>query len=199
MFPMVGEGSHYNVLISIAGKLQARGHSITMLVADFFKEPLSKSKNPVEQAIHFEFFKTRTTHAEHAETYTNMTNAGLKGRFTEWLMEVSSSEFVKNLVLECHDMIGNQQLMSRLQNSNFDLSVVDNGHNCPLVQYVRKKLNIPFVALSPIGTLSSSNLLANRVPFNPSYMPEFTTGLDHVMTFSEHIIQVLGQIFSGPY
>ena len=194
IYPLVGDGSHYSVMLKTAEELLTRGHNITMLVSDFYEHKILASKNPVEKRIHFTYFKTIIPEAEHKEMITGMTNAGLKGGYTKWLIEASNSDLMTRMVLECGDNLGNKELMSKLLNSNFALLVVDNNQNCPIVQYLRNKSGVPIVSISAITSMPSVNLFSIRSPFNPSYMPELTSAFDHDMSFYERLRNVATSI-----
>ena len=111
-----------------------------------------------------------------------MTNAGLENRYVAWLMEDLIPKYVPLQVKECQSILSDENLMTRLQNSEFDLTVTDVTFQCPIVQYLKKEIGIPFVGVSPVLLpLASPSYFANRVPFNPSYMAEFSTAYDHIM------------------
>ncbi|XP_072050023.1 UDP-glucuronosyltransferase 2A1-like [Amphiura filiformis] len=186
IYPLFGEGSHYSVMYNIAKELTSRGHTVTLLVGDIFEDKVLKGAD--EERIEFIFHKTCLTYAERIEIIGNMTNAGLEGRYMEWMKEVSSSDFFTQHVKECDTILGDEDLMSKLQNC--DLSVADNNHDCPVVQYLRLKYGVKFVSVSAIITIPSIDLITKRIPFNPSYMPEITSTLDHVMTFSDRLKNV---------
>ena len=191
--PGIGEGSHYDVMNNIAAEMASRGHSITMLVASHYKEKLSTFQGG--ERYHFETFTPVIPREYLAESLRNMTNAGLKGKFFEWLMESLGSDFEKQQVLECRNIFEDKDLMSTIRKAKFDLAVVDTSSMCPVVQYLRKEMGIPFVAVSAILTTFSGTSFANRWPFNPAYMPELTTAFDHVMSFQERFTNVALTIF----
>ena len=205
LVPLFGEGSHYIAMNSIATEMVNRGHNITMLVSSQYKENLSSLHG--QDRYHFEVFKPSVFQESLHELWKNGTSAALGGKYTEWIMtNVIGSDFENKLMLECRNMLGDKGLMSRLRNSNFDLAVEDMNHRCPIVQYLRKNIGLPYVALALLLPPSSTNL-ANRWPFNPSYMPEMFSTFDHVMSFQERLINTgwtlffigLVSMFSNPY
>ncbi|XP_072022356.1 UDP-glucuronosyltransferase 2A1-like [Amphiura filiformis] len=188
IYPFTGEGSHYSVMYNVAKELTVRGHTITMLVGDIFEDKVLKSTGVDEERIEFIFHKTCLTYDERIGAIGNMTNAMLEGRYREWMMEVSSTDFFKKYEKECVTVLGDEEFMSNLQ--NFDLSVGDNNHDCSVVQYLRLKYGIKFVSVSAILGVPSIDSITKRIPFNPSYMPETSSTLDHVMTFSDRLKNV---------
>ena len=99
-------------------------------------------------------------------------------------------------MLECRNILDDKELMPKLLNSNFAVLVVDNNQNCPIVQYLRKKSGIPMVSLSAVTSMPSVNLFGIRSPFNPSYMPEISSALDHAMSFYERLKNVATSIMT---
>ncbi|XP_072024403.1 UDP-glucuronosyltransferase 2C1-like isoform X2 [Amphiura filiformis] len=192
LVPLSGVGSHYQVMLNVAKELLHRGHNITMLVTDLFAHENTPSNNPIEGAIHFIFFPTAFTMDEYLEIMTNMTTAGLQGRYVEWLMEITTGEnnFQQKMQKECENLLANQGILSILGDSNVDLVVADMTGGCPIHQYLRKNNGIPYVALSAVLTIPGISIIANRASFNPAYMPEITSGLGHVMSFTQRLKNV---------
>ena len=191
--PLTGEGSHVNVMNAMATEMVVRGHNITMLVSSHYKETLSSVHG--NERYHFEVFKPSISLESRREYLKNMTNAGLKGKYTEWLIKMFRSDHVRSKSIEYRMMLSDKDLMSRLRDSNFDLAVADISHLCPTVQYLRKHMGIPFVATSCTLTISGGKSLGNRLPFNPSYIPEALTAFDHVMSFQERLINTGWALF----
>ena len=195
LVPHLGEGSHFKLMATIAEELLHRGHNISILVSETFKPRLVRSNDSVIKSINFAFYSTDITLSDFNNFMTNLTNAGLKGKFVEYLYQISGMDIMKKRKLGCQYLLEDDKLLAKLQNSAFDISVVDNDFKCPIVQYLRQHMGIPFVTLSSVLTLISPFLLNNRIPVNPSYRPEMTSGLDHVMCFRERLINVATSLF----
>ena len=196
--PMFGEGSHYTTMKNIALEMVNRGHNITMLVPSYYKE-IYKSSSPHGEELeryHFEVFTPFNSQESLHELLRNITSAGLRSKYAEWIINhYIGSDFANNHMLECRGILGDKDLMSRLRNSKFDLAMEDMNHLCPIVQYLRKNMGIPYVAMSFLLTVPASASLANRWPFNPSYMPEMMSASDHVMSFQERLINTGWTLF----
>ena len=202
--PLLGEGSHYVVMNSIATEMVTRGHNITMLVPSHYRDIY---KSSIQEHYHFEVFTPFISQKCLHELMKNITSAGLNGNYTEWMMTYFiGGDYENKQMLECQSLIGDTNLMSRLHNSKFDLAVED-MILCPTVQYLRKVMGIPYVVMSPLLTIPSSVSLANRWPLNPSYMPEMMSAFGHRMTFQERLINTgwtlffigLMKMFSNPF
>lgn len=187
--PLTGEGSHYYLATTVAKEMVARGHNVTILVDDKFLEQILSKED--SKLFHFVSFKPEFTMEEHKEILRTLTDAGLRGEYIQWLMDLIKSGHMERQVTECHNIMGDMDVMSRLRNSNFDLAVVDSAQLCPLVQYLGK----PYVALHPVLTIASAVLFHNRVPFYPSYIPEFGSALDHRMTLADRFKNAAYMIF----
>lgn len=190
----------------IATELANRGHNITMVVQDRYEDlhrVTGDDPGRDGKRFNFEFHKSNFTQVEFKYLLQNMTDAGLRGKFMEYMMELMSSDHTEKMASECDNLIGDEELMSRLRNSNFDVMLQDASDQCPLVQF----LGGPYVVLLPLLNTASPLWWENRMPFNPSYMPEFTSELNDRMSFVERLKNTGGMIFfamfmkamTGPY
>ena len=183
--PAMGEGSHLYVLSNVANELISRGHNITVLISGMYRDKYTSTNR---DRFNYAFFKPNFTLDETRANLRAMTNAGLRGEYMSWMRDLLKTNFMDRKVDECATLLEDTQLMSELRDSKFTLAVVDPGFLCPVAQYLKHHYGVPYVALSPISTLSSAKLLHNRSPYNPSYMPELTSGLsDHLPLFRDRL------------
>ena len=188
-YPPFGHGSHYFVFKRISNELITRGHNVTFLVDNKFEE--SVKADGVKEGFNVEIFQSPITYNEFKELLENITSASLKGKYIEFTMEMQKMNYTRNQVDECSNMLGDGRLVSRIKESKFDLALTDPSSFCPFVQY----LKLPYVLISPAEFQTSMMSLENRIPFNPSYMPECTTALDHRMTFTERLKNTAYSVF----
>ncbi len=188
-YPALGHGSHYFVFKRISKELVTRGHNVTFLVDNRFEE--SVKADGVNEGFNVEIFQSPITYYELKELLENVTSASLKGKYIEFLMEMQKTNFTRKQIDECSNMLGDERLESRIKESKFDLALTDPSSLCPFVQYVK----LPYVIISPAEFQTSIMSLENRIPFNPSYMPECTTALDHRMTFTERLKNTAYSVF----
>ncbi|XP_072024393.1 UDP-glucuronosyltransferase 2B31-like [Amphiura filiformis] len=177
--PLMGEGSHYIVAVTIGKELVRRGHEVTMLTDDRFIDNVK-----LNSEFKFEFYKANFTLDEFHDLVRNMTNAGLKGKYMEWTMSMMKTNHMERVVSECHNFLKDVELIEKLRKAEYDITITDSSSLCPAMQY----LQTPYIVLSPVITIPAIALLQNRVPFNPSYMPGFTTAYDSKMTFKERLV-----------
>ncbi len=188
--PLVGEGSHYSVMLEISKELLLnRGHNVSMLVSDLFHDKLTSSNKARVHTINYIFFPAELNSAQYKEIFTNMTMAALRGKYVEWFIQTvqKNDSVLQRQYGLWHDLLTNQEVLSTLREANFELSLADFNGNCAISQYLRKTLDIPYIALSAVLVIPFSACIDNRMPFNPAYVPEFTSGLDHAMTFPQRL------------
>ncbi len=192
MVPLVGSGSHYTVMLSIAEELFHRQHNITMLVSRLHENKLISSSNPVEKHIHYVYFKNVLQEVAHQFLFVDMNKAG---KHVDWIYEViQGSDLAKQKHLECEYLLQDTEVLNSLLDCKFDILLVDSYFNCPIVQFINKQQRIPYIVVSAVPTISSLPSMVNRFPYHPSYMPELTSGLTDRMTFIERLINTATSI-----
>ena len=197
--PLYGEGSHYCIMTNIGKELAQRGHNVTILVGSIYEKEIESTRDSYGpcschtcsdekgqyNVINFEFFKSLITRRDFVEHHENMTTAGVKGKYVSWLTGSRQSDFNKMRLKECESIL---DTVSRFRSRKFDLFVFDMSHKCPLAQYFRQQLRVTIAAVSATLAIPGATYFSNNWHFNPSYMPEFTSGLDQHMTFGERSI-----------
>ena len=187
--PAMGEGSRLSVMTAIAKEMVNRGHNTTFLVASHFKEAIEQREKPHQ----VETFTPVISKEFMDELIENMTRTGLRGEKLQ--SSGGFDDYYSKLVEECRSILADQDLMTRLMDSNYTLSVTETGLMCPVVQYLKEYSSVPFVGVSPWALQTGAEYLLIRSPFNPSYMPEFTSELDHVMSFMERLTNTVSFLF----
>ena len=137
------------------------------------------------------FYKSALSLQLTHDFFSNMTNAGLRGEFLSWVLDMTTEiDFVNKVMTECHNVLSDSELISALKAANFDLTLTESSEECPITPY----LGIPYVVVHPmlVTPLTGSvwRYIANRVPVYPSYMPEHLTEYDHKMTFNQRMVNL---------
>ena len=117
-----------------------------------------------------------------------------KGSFWTYLSAVKTSflEFFDTAIIMCKDAVYNKKLMTKLQESRFDIIIADAFGPCG--ELLAELLKIPFVyshSTSP-GHIIEKN--SGRLPF-PSYVPVMLSELSDSMTFMERIKNMLYTLY----
>ena len=139
MMPYDGTESHFLVATILSKELVRRGHSVTFLLNDMHK-------NKVIQDAHlfqFEYYKPQVTYeADHDNFYREMSAKGLEGtdKFLEYLNNLGHDpeDFLGRNINECNKILMNNELISRLKATNYDLILADSSSMCRLPQYLRR-------------------------------------------------------------
>ncbi|XP_016054818.1 PREDICTED: UDP-glucuronosyltransferase 2B31-like, partial [Miniopterus natalensis] len=181
------EYSHWMNMKTILDELVHRGHEVTVLTssASILVVPNKAS------AIKFEIFPTSLTKDDFELFFMQLINKWTydlpKHRF--WthfsLMQEmfwEGSEFAEKL---CKDAVLNRKLMTKLQESRFDVVLADAVGPCG--ELLAELLKIPLVyslRFSPGYTIEK---YSGGLPFPPSYVPVVLSGLSDQMTFMERV------------
>ena len=118
-----------------------------------------------------------------------------KDSFWSYLSTVKSLfwEFFETALNMCKDAVSNKKLMTKLQESRFDILIADAVGPCG--ELLAELLKIPFVYshyTSP-GHIIEKN--SGRLPFPPSYVPVMFAELSDRMTFMERIKNMLYTLY----
>ena len=191
--PLIGDGSHYMVASAIASEIVNRGHNVTMLVQDIYEDKVKASQDI--SRYQFVFYRSNFTLAEMVDYHRNMTRAGLRGKFFEWLVTMKlTTNRAQRVQTECLNLMTDVVTMTALRHANYDVTLSDGtfmASHCPIMQYLGR----PYAVLFPSLSIPSPLLFAARVPFNPSYMPEVTTAFDQKMSYLTRLTNTLHEIF----
>ncbi len=104
------EGSHYFVFKRISKELINRGHNVTLLVDNRFEETAKSDGNM--EGFNVEVFQTPITLYQYKQMRENMTKAGLRGKFIDFVTWQYQSNYTKGHLVECRNLLGDQKLMS---------------------------------------------------------------------------------------
>uniref|UniRef100_A0A8D0X2A7 glucuronosyltransferase n=1 Tax=Sus scrofa TaxID=9823 RepID=A0A8D0X2A7_PIG len=89
----------------------------------------------------------------------------------------------------CKDAVLNKKLMTKLQESRFDVILAD--PILPCAELVAEILNIPLVYSLRISPGYSIEKFSGKLPFPPSYVPVLMSELSDHMTFTERVKNML--------
>ncbi|XP_052591894.1 UDP-glucuronosyltransferase 2B17-like isoform X1 [Peromyscus californicus insignis] len=193
VWPM--EFSHWLNLKIILDELAQRGHEVTVLrpASSIFVDP---QKSP---SLKFESYHTSVS-KDDLEKYFN--------KFVEvWTYEVprdsclSYSPLLQNVMDEysdkflsiCKDTVTNKQLMTKLQNSKFD--VVFSDAIGPCGELIAELLQIPFLYSLRFSPGYTMEKYSGGLILPPSYVPMILSGLGGQMTFMERVKNMICMLY----
>uniref|UniRef100_A0A8C6MRT6 glucuronosyltransferase n=1 Tax=Mus spicilegus TaxID=10103 RepID=A0A8C6MRT6_MUSSI len=193
VWPM--EFSHWMNIKIILDELVQRGHEVTVLRPSAYYV-LDPKKSP---GLKFETFPTSVSK-------DNLGNFFIK--FVDvWTYEMprdtclSYSPLLQNMIDEfsdyflslCKDVVSNKELMTKLQESKFDVLLSDPVASCG--ELIAELLQIPFlysIRFSPGYQIEKSS---GRFLLPPSYVPVILSGLGGQMTFIERVKNMICMLY----
>lgn len=193
MWPM--EFSHWMNIKIILDELVQRGHEVTVLrpSASIFLDP---EKSP---GLKFETFPTSLNNNELKKFFVRFVDT--------WTYEIprdtclSYSPSLQNLFDEysdyclilCKDTVSNNQLMTKLQGSKFDVLLSDAVGPCG--ELIAELLQIPFLYSLRFSPGYTMEKYSGGLLLPPSYVPVILSGLGGQMTFTERVKNMICMLY----
>ncbi|MXQ88816.1 hypothetical protein E5288_WYG008389 [Bos mutus] len=179
---------------TILEELVTRGHEVTVLISSASTIPNSSKPSTME----FETFPvsfTKSDYENFMERILEELTYVAKDSFWSYLSTVKNVfwEFFDIALRMCEDAVSNKKLMTKLQESRFDILIADAVGPCG--ELLAELLKIPFVYshyTSP-GHIIEKN--SGRLPLPPSYVPVMLSELSDRMTFMERIKNMLYALY----
>ncbi|XP_054584566.1 UDP-glucuronosyltransferase 2B31-like isoform X3 [Eptesicus fuscus] len=180
------EYSHWINMKTILDELVHRGHEVTVLTssASILIDPNKPS------AIQFDIFPTSLNKDDFEDLFMRIISKWTympKYTFFTYfsLMQDIIWEYNDCIQTLCKDVVLNKKLMTKLQESRFDVVLADPAGPCG--ELLAELLKIPFVyslRFSPGYTIEK---YSGGLPFPPSYVPVILSELSDQMTFMERV------------
>uniref|UniRef100_A0AC11AWS8 Uncharacterized protein n=1 Tax=Ovis aries TaxID=9940 RepID=A0AC11AWS8_SHEEP len=188
------EFSHWMNIKTILDELVTRGHEVTVLISSASTIPNSSKPS----TMRFETFPVSLTKSDYENFIERLLEEwtyAAKDSFWSYLSTVKSLfwEFFDTTLSMCKDAVSNKKLMTKLQESRFDILIADAVGPCG--ELLAELLKIPFVYshyTSP-GHIIEKN--SGRLPFPPSYVPVMFSELSDRMTFMERVKNMLYTLY----
>ncbi|GAB1289787.1 UDP-glucuronosyltransferase [Apodemus speciosus] len=187
--------SHWMNIKIILDELVQRGHEVTVLRSSAYYV-LDPQKSP---GLKFETFPTSVSKDDLENFFIKSVDV--------WTYEIprdtclSYSPLLQNLMDEfsdyfqslCKDVVSNKQLMTKLQETKFDVLLADPVAACG--ELIAELLGIPFLyslRFSPGSIIEKSS---GRFLLPPSYVPVILSGLGGQMTFIERVKNMICMLY----
>ncbi|KAK1345876.1 hypothetical protein QTO34_008341 [Cnephaeus nilssonii] len=188
------EYSHWINMKTILDALVQRGHEVTVLTssASILVDPNKPS------AIQFEIFPTSLTKDDFEDLFMRLISKWSylpKDTFFTYfsLMQDIFWEYYDCIQTLCKEVVLNKKLMTKLQESRFDVVLADAIGPCG--ELLAELLKIPFVyslRFSPGYTIEK---YSGGLPFPPSYVPVILSELSDQMTFMERVKNMIYMLY----
>ncbi|XP_023564492.1 UDP-glucuronosyltransferase 2B17-like [Octodon degus] len=193
VWPM--EYSPWLVMKNILEELIQRGHEVTVLIPSSF----IFVDGSAPSGIKFETFATSTSEEQMKNLYNEM--------ITMWMdiLPINTCleyfPVAENILMKyssvwenvCKDVVSNKKLMSKLQESKFDVLLAD--PIAPCGELVAELLKLPFVYSLRFSPGFQVEKVAGGLPLPPSYVPVMLSGLSGQMTFIERVKNMICMLY----
>ncbi|XP_007523584.2 UDP-glucuronosyltransferase 2A3 isoform X2 [Erinaceus europaeus] len=183
--------SHWLNLRIILERLAERGHEVTVLISSvtFLVD------NPKTSTLNFQVIPGPYDEEKALNEMNNFLDLATNTlpKLSKWQSAMKLQEFLLNvteqLKFQCENAIYNQAIMKKLQETNYDVMVIDPVIPCG--ELIAELLSIPFVYTLRISVGDTMEKHCGRVPLPPSYVPVSMGGLTDRMTFLERVKNVI--------
>ena len=188
------EFSHWLNIKTILDELVTRGHEVTVLISSASTIPNSSKPSTMK----FETFPVSLTKSDYEnfmERFLEELTYVAKDSFWSYLSTLKSLfwEFFETALSMCKDAVSNKKLMTKLQESRFDILIADAVGPCG--ELLAELLKIPFVYSHYTSPGHIIEKKSGRLPFPPSYVPVMFAELSDRMTFMERIKNMLYTLY----
>ncbi|XP_036115577.1 UDP-glucuronosyltransferase 2B31-like isoform X1 [Molossus molossus] len=180
------EYSHWINMKTILDELVQRGHEVVVLVssASIFVDPNKAS------AIKFEIFPTSLTKDDFENLFTQLISTWVytpkRNFFAHFsLMQDAFWEYFDFSQKICKDVVFNKKLMTKLQESRFEVILADAVGPCG--ELLAELLNVPLVYSLRFFPGNNVEKYSGGLPYPPSYVPVVLSELSDRMTFMERV------------
>ncbi|KAK1345880.1 hypothetical protein QTO34_008345 [Cnephaeus nilssonii] len=180
------EYSHWINMKTILDALVHRGHEVTVLTSS--ASILVDPNKPT--AIQFEIFPTSLTKDDFEDLFMQLISKWTympKDTFWDYfsLIQDLTLEYTDGIHTLCKDVVLNKKLMTKLQESRFDIILADAIGPCG--ELLAELFKIPFVYSLRAFAGYTIEKYSGGLPFSPSYVPVVLSELSDQMTFMERL------------
>ncbi|XP_044124047.1 UDP-glucuronosyltransferase 2A3 isoform X3 [Neovison vison] len=187
--------SHWLNMRIILEKLTERGHDVTVLVSpETFIIDYSKSSTLKFEVIPMPHNKEEAEEALNA--FLDMA-ANVMPTLSRWQSAMKLQEFfvqiTGKLKLQCESVVYNNSLMKKLQETNYDVMVID--PELPCGELIAELLKVPFVYTLRVSIGDTVEKSCGKLPNPLSYVPVSMAGLTDRMTFLQRVKNVMFSFF----
>lgn len=184
--------SHWLNVKVILEELIVRGHEVTVLTHS--KSFLIDYRKP--SALKFEVVHMPQDKTENKETFVDLALNVLPGLST-WQSVIKLNDFFVEirgtLKMMCESFIYNQTLMKKLQETNYDVMLIDPVIPCG--DLMAELLAVPFVVTLRTSLGGNMERSCGKLPAPLSYVPVPMTRLTDRMTFLERVKNSMLSVF----
>ncbi|OWK13713.1 hypothetical protein Celaphus_00017446, partial [Cervus elaphus hippelaphus] len=183
------EFSHWMNMKAVLDELVMRGHEVTVLISS--ASTITDAKKP--SAFKFEIFPVSLTKDDFEIAVKNLLEKWTYMAKNSFWTNVSSFRELRSLLFEfsgmlmkvCKEVVLNKKVMTKLQESRFDVLLADAVGPCG--ELLTEILGIPLVYSLRFSPGHLFEKYSGKLPFPPSYVPVMFSELSDHMTFMERV------------
>ncbi|KAM9742726.1 UDP-glucuronosyltransferase 2B4-like isoform 10-T10 [Dama dama] len=183
------EFSHWMNMKAVLDELVMRGHEVTVLISS--ASTITDAKKP--SAFKFEIFPVSLTKDDFEIAVKNLLEKWTYMAKNSFWTNVSSFRGLRSLLFEfsgmlmkvCKEVVLNKKVMTKLQESRFDVLLADAVGPCG--ELLTEILGIPLVYSLRFSPGHLFEKYSGKLPFPPSYVPVIFSALSDHMTFMERV------------
>uniref|UniRef100_A0A2K6SZD5 UDP-glucuronosyltransferase n=1 Tax=Saimiri boliviensis boliviensis TaxID=39432 RepID=A0A2K6SZD5_SAIBB len=188
------EFSHWMNIKTILYELVQRGHEVTVLA--YSPSFLFDSNN--SSALKFEVCSTSLAETEFVDNVIHLVERQSeipKDTFWSYFSKVQEMMWAYSDLIRtfCKDAVSNKKLMTKLQESRFDVVFADAISPCG--ELLAELLKIPFVYSLRFSPGSILEKYCGGFPLPPSYVPVVMSELSDQMTFMERVKNMIHVLY----
>uniref|UniRef100_A0A4X1TTI6 glucuronosyltransferase n=1 Tax=Sus scrofa TaxID=9823 RepID=A0A4X1TTI6_PIG len=188
------EYSHWMNMKTILDELVTRGHEVTVLIspAAVLVDP---NKSPT---IKFEMFPASVSQEDYENFFQQLLTEWIQGAKHSFWTKITTAQNIFSGLSDvslkiCKDAVLNKKLMTKLQESRFDVILAD--PILPCAELVAEILNIPLVYSLRFSPGYFFEKYSGKLPVPPSYVPVIMSELSDHMTFMERVKNMIYVVF----
>ncbi|XP_070532750.1 UDP-glucuronosyltransferase 2A2-like [Ptychodera flava] len=187
LLPAMSTGSHFMYLAKIGEHLAKAGHEVTILQGHHKDHSFTTDYHGL---FNFEIYNTAFDASFYEQINKYNSPRSLRGESSLNDIQIIYDHFLE----DCNNLLQNDKLFIRLQNSHFDIAVVDNVTPCTTL--IAGKLSLPFVIVSTNKPIPQADANYLQIPTPVSYVPGPMSALTDKMAFTDRLRNLISHIIS---
>ena len=190
---MIGaiSNSHLNPLVLIGNELIKKGHDVYITLPSSFNLPPSLKKSNVKKILwtpsEKDFYEP-SGNMSFSEEYDFVSDI-IGDRYGDHVWLFRDKENVDMDVVNCRNAFNDEEFMSRIRDIHFDFAIIDGFISNRCFYALLYKYSIPYMS-----TISGGEPWHPRLPYIPSFVPNYYTSLTEKMTTLQKIENLIAYV-----
>lgn len=161
--PLMRGRGHTTLLSALCKELTSRGHEVTILVPsdNHLKVGAKFANSNATEILEYDTVPMNESEVTKSIRAGNKTNAGV------WDSYVLFSEVLSEQYIYCRQLLSNDEIITRLRQSKFDLLIADMTNVCDGL--LPEVLQLPHIALTAVAESTMANYNKYGFPLESSY------------------------------